>query len=144
MDENATVTVAYKDNAVTITLDGPELATGYPETYRYLGSASRDFIGDEVEKALIALVKQDVKPDAQPLGETPLPAHTATSYQIWIADPDGTPLYVFRSNLPLEDARELVADYRAGRNLPVDMPPRAFSLAFAIVKTVTAYAVVAD
>ena len=55
---NATITVTYGDNPpVTITLDGLELAESSNGAL-YLSNASRGFIADEVEKALIALSEQ--------------------------------------------------------------------------------------
>lgn len=51
---NAVITVAYNGHTVEIPLEGNELShasDGKP----YLGNASRGFIADEVEKALINL-----------------------------------------------------------------------------------------
>lgn len=55
---NATLTVTFGDaTPVVIILAGAELAEG-AEGYRYLSNASRGFIADEVEKALVALLAQ--------------------------------------------------------------------------------------
>lgn len=56
---NATVTVAFGDKTVTFELDGTELQetsrsrAGVVEPIFYLGNASKSFVADSVEKALI-------------------------------------------------------------------------------------------
>jgi hypothetical protein len=53
---DAIVTVWYKGEQVSFSLDGDELApVGTQSDHRYLTNASRGFIADEVEKALIYL-----------------------------------------------------------------------------------------
>jgi hypothetical protein len=55
---NATITVAFGDaEPIVITLDGAELGESSWGN-RYLTNASRGFIADEVERALIALLAQ--------------------------------------------------------------------------------------
>lgn len=71
----ATITVAFGDNAVTITLSGAELSETIQSDgsiHRYLSNGSRDFIGTEIEKALISLF------EGQPL---PLPEHWQAHFQ---------------------------------------------------------------
>jgi hypothetical protein len=61
-DVNATITVAYKGQTVVIDLDGTELSETRQRDgslHRYLTNASRDFISDQVEKALIAIVSKE-------------------------------------------------------------------------------------
>jgi len=56
---NATITVTYKGRAVVVELDGAELSdTSAP----YLSNASRDFIGDAVETALLHLTREGRRP----------------------------------------------------------------------------------
>jgi len=54
MTENATVTVTYGGKSVTIELSGTELQSG-----RYLNNASRGFVADEVERALLSLTNDE-------------------------------------------------------------------------------------
>lgn len=55
---NATVTVTYNGQSVTFDLDDTELSEvpGANGSHRYLSNASRGFVADEVEKALLTLV----------------------------------------------------------------------------------------
>jgi hypothetical protein len=52
---NATVTVAYGGHSVTFELDGDELSADSTGHKSYLNNASKGYIADEVEKALLAL-----------------------------------------------------------------------------------------
>lgn len=61
--ENATVTVSYGGQSVTFALDGAEVSRTPQDDgsiHAYLNNASRGFIADEVEKALIALTAEQV------------------------------------------------------------------------------------
>lgn len=56
--ENATITVSYDNISIIIPLDGVELSAVVQSdgsTHRYLSNASRDWIGNKIEKALIEL-----------------------------------------------------------------------------------------
>jgi hypothetical protein len=56
--EDAKVTVSYGGREVVIDLSGTELSwteQGGGRTHHYLSNASKDFLGEEIEKALIAL-----------------------------------------------------------------------------------------
>jgi hypothetical protein len=62
---NATVTVTYKGKSVTFDLDGTELSEGVHLGHPgipafYLTNASKGFISDEVEKALITVATSEV------------------------------------------------------------------------------------
>jgi hypothetical protein len=54
---NATITVAYGDHAVTITLEGHELSEN-GRGHRFLNNASSTFISSEIERALVDLVQK--------------------------------------------------------------------------------------
>jgi hypothetical protein len=56
---NASVTVAFEGKSVTFELDGPELSsTEQPDgsMLSYLNNASRGFVADEVERALLKII----------------------------------------------------------------------------------------
>ena len=56
---NATITVEYGGQAVVIELQGSEVSETPQRdgsVHRYLGNASKDYIGEAVEKALLTIV----------------------------------------------------------------------------------------